>query len=246
MKLIEKECPNCGAGLSFTKEDTTCKCEYCKREFEIQRDPEKKKLIDQFSLSELKTPFKIFSYITFGSFISQGILFFVTFLVIIIVAFNLVRVLNDSNSIFNRNAHYVTSASDLSNSDYNTLDLNSRIAIAKETVGNTSGFVNKNNYERVKLYIIYKEKRSILIPVYKVTYEYFSNRDIKYDVYTPVIYKNVRSKNNSIAFTLDDPEVVDTKYRFNEGGYTYGYGDLDSLYNDVVKYYERRYTIVEK
>ena len=38
MRLIEKECPNCGAGLSFTKEDTTCKCEYCKREFEIERD----------------------------------------------------------------------------------------------------------------------------------------------------------------------------------------------------------------
>ena len=36
MRLIEKECPNCGAELHFTKEDTTCKCEYCKREFEIE------------------------------------------------------------------------------------------------------------------------------------------------------------------------------------------------------------------
>lgn len=43
MKLIEKECPNCGASLSFTKEDTSCKCEYCKREFEIERDENKKK-----------------------------------------------------------------------------------------------------------------------------------------------------------------------------------------------------------
>ena len=54
MRLIEKECPNCGAGLHFNKDDTTCKCEYCKREFEIERDTEKKKLDDQFSLSELK------------------------------------------------------------------------------------------------------------------------------------------------------------------------------------------------
>ena len=74
----------------------------------------------------------------------------------------------------------------------------------------------------------------------------FIRKNVKYDVYIPVIYKNVRSKNGSVAFSLDDPEVVDTEYHFNEGGYTYGYGDLDSLYNDVVKHYERRYTIVEK
>ena len=62
-----------------------------------------------------------------------------------------------------------------------------------------------------------------------------------------VIYKNVRSKNNSISFTLNDALVVDTEYHFNEGGYTYGYGDIDSLYNDVIKHYEDKgYKIEEK
>ena len=62
-----------------------------------------------------------------------------------------------------------------------------------------------------------------------------------------VIYKNVRSKNNSIAYTLDDPEVVDTIYNFNEGGYTYGYDSIESLYNDIIKYYEgKNFKIVEK
>ena len=247
MRLIEKACPNCGAPVSFTKEDTTCKCEYCKREFEIERDTEKKKLDDQFILNELKTPFKIFSYITFGSFISHAVVVFVTFIIIIIVAFNLIKGLSDSNSMFNRNAYYVENVNDLSSSDYSTLDINSSIAINKATMGNTNGFVNKGSFKREKLYIISKKKRNYIIPVYKATYSYYSNSDIKYDVYMAVIYKNVRSKNNSIAYTLDDPEVVDTIYNFNEGGYTYGYDSIESLYNDIIKYYEEKnFKIVEK
>ena len=38
MKLIEKKCPNCGASLEFNKDSTSCRCEYCKREFEIERE----------------------------------------------------------------------------------------------------------------------------------------------------------------------------------------------------------------
>lgn len=247
MRLIEKECPNCGAGLSFTKDDTTCKCEYCKREFEIERDTEKRKLDDQFSLSELKTPIKLFSYLTFGSFISHAIIMVVMFIIIIIVAFNLIKGLNDSNSIFNSKAYYVTDFSELSDADYNTIDLNSGIAINKATLPTTNGFVNRGSYKRVKLYIISKEKRNFIIPVYKAKYEYFSNSDIKYEVYIPVIYSNVRSKNNSISYTLDNANVVDTEYHFNEGGYTYGYENMESLYNDVIKYYEKKnFKILEK
>lgn len=246
MRLIEKECPNCGAGLSFTKEDTTCKCEYCKREFEIERDPEKKKLVDQFSLSELRTPFKIFSFLTLGSFATHAIMVFVVAIIIVgILGFGIIAGLSNSNS-FDVRANYVTSPSDLSSSDYNTLDLNSRITISKETIGITKGFVSKENYQRVKLYIVYKRARNYLIPVYKVTYEYFSNSDIKYDVYVPVIYKNVKSKNGSISFSLNNGSITDTEYHFNEGGYTYGYGDIESLYDDIIKPYEKRYKIVEK
>ena len=248
MRLIEKECPNCGAGLSFTKEDTTCKCEYCKREFEIERDPEQKRLVDQFSLSELKTPFKIFSFLTFGGFFTQALMIFGVFIIVIVIAgFGIFFGGKDPNTLFSKTNNYVTSPSDLSDSDYNTLDLNSRIVIAKETTGNTNGFVNKNSFKRVKLYVISKRNRNYLIPVYKTTYEYFSNSDIKYDVYTAVIYKNVKSRNNSIAYTLNHASVVDTEFHFNEGGYTYGYGDIESLYNDVIKYYEEKgYKIVEQ
>ena len=38
MDLIERKCPNCGAGLEFNESDKSCTCQYCKRTFEIKRD----------------------------------------------------------------------------------------------------------------------------------------------------------------------------------------------------------------
>ncbi len=38
MKLIEKKCPGCGAGLKFGENDTSVTCEYCNKTLHIQRD----------------------------------------------------------------------------------------------------------------------------------------------------------------------------------------------------------------
>lgn len=246
MKFIKKECPNCGAPVSFTKEDTTCKCEYCKREFEIERDAEKKKLIDQFTLSELKTPFKIFSYFTLGSFIAQAVIVFITFIIIIILGYNILKGLNDSNSIFNRNASLVTSINDLTNSDYSTLDLNSKVLISKETASTTGSYINKGSFKREKLYIISNKKNNYLIPIYKATYEYFYNKEEKYTIYIPIEFKNVKKKNNSIAFYLDNGKINAPEYHFNEDNYSYGYDNFDTLYNEIIKKYEKDYKIIEK
>ena len=244
MRLIEKECPNCGASVSFTKEDTTCKCEYCKREFEIERDTEKKKLDDQFILNELKTPFKIFSYITFGSFISHAVVVFVTFIIIIIVAFNLIKGLNDSNSMFNRNAYYVENVNDLSSSDYSTLDIQSRILITTKVNGYT-GFYS-NNLKREKVYVVSNKKSNYIIHIYKAIYTNITNTDDKHTLYIPIIYKNVKSKNNSIAFSLGEGEISAPEYSLNGSNYVYGYTDLNTLYNEVIKQYENDYKISEK
>lgn len=85
MRLIEKECPNCGAGVKFNEDDKSCKCEYCQREFEIERDKEDKKRFDpkNYKLTELKTPMKVF----FGTFaaagISMAIMGFIMFLAVV-------------------------------------------------------------------------------------------------------------------------------------------------------------------
>ena len=246
MRLIEKECPNCGAAVSFTKDDTTCKCEYCKREFEIERDTEKKKIDDQFILNELKTPFKIFSYFTFGSMISHAIVMVITFVIIIIVAFNLMKGLSDSDSIFNRNASYVTSTSDLSTSDYSTIDIQSKILISRETTGITGMYSTKGSFKREKLYVISNDKTNCVIPIYKAEYINISNAEDKHIIYIPVIYKNVKTKNSSIAFSLSEGEISAPEYHFNDSNYSYGYGDFDTLYNEVIKQYEEEYKIEVK
>ena len=246
MRLIEKECPNCGAGLHFTKDDTTCKCEYCKREFEIERDTDKKKISDQYILNELKTPFKIFSYFTIGSFITEAIIFFVAFIVIVIIGFNIVKGLNDSNSIFNRNASLVTTTNELSAADYSTLDIQSVILVSKETK-EISGLYNViGSIKRSKVYVISNKKMNYVIPIYKAVYTNLSNSDEKYTIYIPIIYKNVKTKNNSIAFSLSEGSISAPEYYFNDSNYSYGYSDLDTLYNEVIKKYENGYKIVEK
>ena len=243
MRLIEKECPNCGAGLHFEKDDTTCKCEYCKREFEIERDTEKKSIDEQYILNELKTPFKIFSYFTIGSFITQAVITIVVFIIIIIVAISIIKGFNDSNSMFNRGASLITDTSELNISDYSTLDLYSNAIISKEDTGS---YLKVGKIKRENLYIISNDKTNYLIPVYKVTYNNFTEGSSKRYVYIPVIYKNVKRKNNSIAFYLDKGELIDHKYYFNDDDYMYGYSDLDTLYDEVIKQYEKDYNIVKK
>ena len=64
MKLIEKKCPNCGANLEFSETDKSCKCEYCHRAFEIERDEKinVSDIAEQFNLSELEGPLKAYAY----------------------------------------------------------------------------------------------------------------------------------------------------------------------------------------
>ena len=246
MRLIEKECPNCGAGLHFNKDDTTCKCEYCKREFEIVRDAEKKTINEQYILNELKTPFKLFSFFTFGSIISQAAFGFFAFLIIIIISFGIFMGLRDSNSMFNRNAPLITGINELSSSDYSALDINANMIISKETTSTTGNYINKGKIKREKVYIISNKKKNYLIPIYKVTYTNFTNSSDSYTLYIPVSYRNVRKKNNSITFYLNNYVIASDEYYFNDSNYSYGYDDFNTLYNEVIKPFEDDYKIEEK
>ena len=64
MRLIEKKCPNCGANLEFDENDKSCKCQYCKRSFEIERDTDN---LDKFNLiyDKMQKPVKAFFMIPF-------------------------------------------------------------------------------------------------------------------------------------------------------------------------------------
>jgi len=249
MRLIEKECPNCGAGLSFTPEDKSCKCEYCKREFEIERDTDKAKaLADQFNLLELRAPLKAFSKIfgifTIGSFISTIFISLIFVAMMIFMVLGIIGSINKNSKINDENI--VTENSDLTARDNDAIDLNAKITIMKnnDTLGTYS---LRGTPEREKIYIISKDEENILIPVYEVTYQDFFESEYKYTIYVPVTFKDVKTKNHSIAFSLGKGIIDAPEYYFNleHSDYAYGYQELETLNSDIRNKYNT-YTIVEE
>ena len=245
MRLIEKKCPNCGAGLSFSENDKSCKCEYCKREFEIERDTDKTKLVDQFNLIPLKTFASIFKIFTIGSFVSSLFITLIIFAVFGLFIFGIIKSI-DSQTRKNKESNEIVEEKDLTNNDLELLDMKSKIAIMKNN-DNTVDFSLKGSPKREKIYILTKDEENILIPVYKATYQNFFEKEFKYTVYIPVIYENVRSKSNSIIYSLDDGIIDAPEYYFNleHSDYTYGYQNLEDLNNAILSDF-KEYSIAEK
>jgi len=246
MKLIEKECPNCGASLSFTEKDKSCRCEYCKKEFEIERDSDKaKSLVDQFDLTPIKSAAKVFSIFTIGSFITSFIIFLVVAAIIITVILSIINS-TSKQSIFNDNTTLITEEEELSSKDFDAIDLNSKIIIMKsnDTLGDYS---LKGTPKREKIYIISKDNTNTIISVYNTTYQNFFEPDHIYNIYIPVTYEDVKSKNNSIAFSLGKGTIDAPEYYFNleHSDYAYGYQELDALNTDILNKYNG-YKIEEK
>lgn len=52
MKLVEKKCPSCGAGLKFDDNATSVTCEYCNQTFYIQKDEKKYAKLDTAHLGD--------------------------------------------------------------------------------------------------------------------------------------------------------------------------------------------------
>ncbi len=87
MKLVEKKCPSCGAGLKFNENDTNVVCEYCNKTYYLHKDEKKIAKLDEAHLADaykfinefgkplmkgpqLIIPFIIFTFAIIGIFIS--------------------------------------------------------------------------------------------------------------------------------------------------------------------------------
>ena len=84
MKLIEKECPNCGAGLEFDENAKSCKCDYCKRSYGIEKEKSDNTSLVNYKLTELPLFMKIFGTYFLGSWIISSIIMGVVGLLIFI------------------------------------------------------------------------------------------------------------------------------------------------------------------
>lgn len=251
MILIEKKCPNCGASLKFNDDDKSCKCEYCKREFSIEKDKnssiginENYTLVDPSFGKVLSLTGGIASLIF--TIICISIFFF-----ILIVTYNLTN--NTKNYSINSlisddNGPLITNANKLTNQDIKNIDFNSKLMIPSMGSGENSLNHSYSIYgQKNKKCVIVASKNDSnkIISIYEVNYYDFFHKEDKYTVYIPVIYENVKS---DVMLSLKNPRIPIHEYYFNEEktSYVYGYHSFEEAYNDVVKPLSNDYEISQK
>ncbi|MBR6949520.1 MAG: hypothetical protein IKH54_04970 [Bacilli bacterium] len=240
MKLIEKKCPNCGANLSFDENDKVTKCDYCKREFEIERDAQ-----DQINLVIGETGKSVLKYF-FISHMVIGIISVIIFLVIFgFVIFGIYTGISSTNKSKARENTYLTDVNDIENEDYVFLDTQATIKIRQEN-SLMVDFKQKGSLKREKIYVISNDNGNYLIPVYKGVY---TDNETTYTIFTPVIYENVKFDYwGNITSNLGTGKVECPTVYFNleHSEYSVGYENINDLYNATIKQYEEDYEISEK
>lgn len=237
MKLVEKKCPNCGANLEFSETDKSCKCEYCHRAFEIERDEkiDVSNLADQFNLSELNGPLKMFGIFSGTVMVS---IFIITFLIIGGVGYGIYKANSQVNKGFNNNetkSTLLTDASKLSESQVETLDMRAK-SIAYQTAkgrsDTTYSYQSSDSLRLEKIYIASKKDSNQVIVVYKGKFHNFFDQSDVHTIYTPVVYKNVHEN-----MDLNNGKNPAPEYYFNpdKSSYIYAYDSLDEINNNLVK-----------
>lgn len=240
MKLVEKKCPNCGANLSFNENDKVAKCDYCKREFEIERDAQ-----DQINIVIGETGKNVLKYF-FISHMVVGIISVIIFLVIFgFIIFGIYTGISSTNEKKSIENTYLSNVNDIENEDYVFLDTQSTIKIKQEN-SLMVDFKQKGALKREKVYVISNDKGNYLIPIYKGVY---SDGETTYTIFTPVIYENVKfdywgNITSSLGTGLVDCHTV--YFNLEHSEYSVGYENINDLYNDTIKQYENNYEISVK
>lgn len=243
MKLIEKKCPNCGAALEFNESDKSCKCEYCHRSFEIERDQsvDVSDIAEQFNLNELKTPMKIFASFMIGNYIISAIITIIAFVAIGFIAYSISKNFNGGNTYYNNVEQF-------SNEDYGNFDDKAFSTIHKND-DNLDDYSLEMNVKREKVYLLYneKDKKNIIYTVYKASYSNFPDKN-KVFVYVPIKYENLKNNNSFLIFQLDNGKVEAPEFYLNEEKteFTYGYSDIESFEKDVINKIGSNYKVTKK
>ena len=248
MKFKEKKCPNCGADLEFSETDKTCKCQYCKRSFEIERDLSD---IEKFNLvyDKIHKPMKMFFIIPLAIFC---IIFI--FVVVMIIGSMRKQETNDT-SIFEEykdlivdKENLLTDVNEIKNRDFDIIDSQASMQINRVSDGVNDAnhsFSVDGDITREKLYVISGENYNKLVIIYKATYEDFFHQEDRHTLYIPVIYENIEK---DVISSLGNARVTDHIYYLSsdKSCLTYGYTTFDEAYQENVASYAEDYKITEK
>lgn len=251
MKLIEKKCPNCGASLSFSDTDKSCKCEYCERSFEIERcNDNSSNLSDNFSLSELKTPAKFISAYLIGSYISSIIVGIIVFCFIGLAAFCVFKGISaqmKDNDIFLGNK-YFSNVSELSNDDYEAIDNKFEDTFNSSAMGENNikhYYSQDGDARREVIYVASKKDENFIIGIYKICFHDIYHKEDRHTFYVPIVFENIKMGDVN---NFKNPQIKAPEFYLNSDNscYSYGYASLDEAYNNVVVPLEKDYKISKK
>ena len=261
MKLIEKKCPNCGAALEFSEKDKSCKCDYCHRSFEIERDnkvinDDSRDNVDAYNLIDsesakkvAKTGLTVFAVSSIIPMISV----FIIIVVFGIIYFNVIRDNNYTISDFETET-VATNIADFSNTDLKKISDNSSYDSTSVKGENSNNYSYSAEDNEVYKYILaYKDDKNYFYVVRKVLYINFFNQDDKKTVYVPVKYENVVAKLDNYNQTqeiLNGMSIDAPTFYLNDKKSSYirgGYSDYNKFIQEKINpLKEQGYKITEK
>lgn len=248
MKLVEKKCPNCSGQLKFNENDKSCKCEYCKSEFEIERNMTQADFLNQFDLKPLKR-ISIFIYIAFLIIFLLALVFIIAIFTSIFKDNNLNNFNNSSiDEMFNNNEKLLKNIDELSSFDIKGIETSSKLLIGQTAEGVNDlkySFKLNGNINIEKKYLAYKDGSNYVIIICKARYQNFFNQDSVFTVYIPVVFQDVKSNSVSSVYS---GEVSAPEFYLNDEKTTFvhAYSSFDEAYSNVVKPLENDYKISEK
>lgn len=248
MKLVQKKCPNCGAGLSFNDNDTNVKCEYCKQTYFIEKDEKKAKEVDDqhfddyFNLvSDVAKPVvKTFAFMhIFGV-----VVFIVIAFVIFMITFGMFRSFNvdfDHDSFFDvEEVAEERELTELSDIDDETLKMYHKETLKElNSLRTMPGAYEKvGDWKQVGMYLLVPKDVGFnqLHDVYKVTYKNKKNNKT-IEIYAGVSYSDIKISEDEVIIDNFNGFRMAPIY-FLDGGSSYyvlGYEDLEEYYNKVIR-----------
>lgn len=266
MKLVEKKCPNCGAGLSFTENDSSVKCEYCNKTYYIEKDEKKSARLDDSHLGDAyKFLNEVGKPIATGFAFTQimAVLVFCVFLLIIgVIIFSIVRfnvqsddVIDSSTTSTNEpvielpendsSVRYVTS---LEQVDAISLEVfhDKSVSMLSGYHMNNKSYTIVGNWEYCGNYLLVSKNNTgnSFYDIYKHTYKNNKTGN-KTILYAAVLYSNLTLLEDDTVTSSKNTEVYAPSISLDGDSlnFAWGYESIEKLYNTLLRDKKSQYSI---
>lgn len=261
MKLVEKKCPNCGAGLSFNDSDTSVKCEYCNKTYYIEKDEKKSAQLDDAHLGDA---YKFLNEV--GKPIATGfafahiaivLFFFVVFIIISVIIFSIVRSSAHTSNPIEEELNppvdsYIESVfetpDDLSEPNYVTamsqIDSISLEVLHDKSVSQLSSYhMNNKSYTTgdwvsCGSYLLVSKNTSgnLFYDVFKHTYKN-TRTGKKVVLYAAVMYNNLELTEDNVVDNTQNGKAYAPSVNLDGDSlnFAWGYESVEKLYNSLIR-----------